>query len=412
MPVSTISGEIMTTNPIQIQKEHRFNEIRSRKKVEIDDLNTTAHNKQLLKTFLYSYLKSQNLHPNTSTRYEYSLTKFLDFFDNKLDLDKATKDDIVKAMARMNSSNLAAETKRKIVVHVKVFYRYLLGEDEYYPKQVSWLKTSVKHDSKIMPADLFTMDELMRIIENGRSVRDKAILALLAEWGLRVSELTSMKVKSVQLNQSQITVSGKTGQGVPLPIIMSKPYLVMHMENMKYASPEEPLWQSEGTWKKKNVPITNAAVNKMLKQAAKDAGIKKNRVYVHLLRHSSATRNAPLYTTAIMNKLYRWSPTSNMHATYTHLNDNAVTEAVLRANGMALEQPQAQVLQKKCGACSKDNPNTFSYCQACGYNLNSPTTTLQKDVKNIRELIVEELKDPKLLEDVIHAYLSKNKKQQ
>ena len=397
----------MKQKTVIVQKGN-FNKIRSRKRVEIDDIMTSPKNKEAIRNFL-SYLKGRNLNYRTLGRYQYSLTKFLDFFKNDLDFDKATREDIINAMAKMNDSDLAAETKRKIVVHVKVFYRHLLGDDEYYPKQVSWLKTTVDKNTKILPADLLTLDELMRIIEHGNSIRDKAILAILAEWGLRVSELTSMKVKSVQLDESQITVKGKTGQGVPIPIVMSKPYLVLHMENMKNADPDDPLWQSEGTWKNKKVPISNAAVNKMLKQAAKDAGVKK-RIYVHLLRHSSATRNAPLYTTAIMNKLYRWSPTSNMHATYTHLNDNAVKDAVMRVNGLTPDTPIHQALMRKCGACGTENPNTFSYCKSCGYDLSKPETSYQQDKKNIRELIVDQLKDPKLLEEVIHSYLLEERK--
>ena len=388
--------------------EPRYNKIRSQKRVEVEDLNTTHKNKEAIRDFTTAYLSGRGVKPVTISRYYYSLGKFLDYFDSKLDFDKAKREDIMRAMGKVNSSGLASETKRKISISIKVFYKFLLGNGETYPVQVSWIKTNVSKEKKILPSDLLSYEECLKIIEKGRSVRDKAILALLTEWGLRVSELTSMKVKSVQLNENQITVRGKTGQRT-IPLVMSKPYLIAHMENMKAAEPEAPLWQSEGTWKYKAVPITNAAVNKMLKIAAKDAGIKKSRIYVHLLRHSSATRNATIYSTDVMNMLYGWTPSSSMHATYVTLNAGSVKKAVFEANGIT-DKKEIIKPTKECGMCGEANPNTYSFCCKCGYDLSKPPTTYKKDKDNIKELITESLKDPKLLEEVIHNYLMEEHK--
>lgn len=391
-------------------KEPRYNEIRSRKFIPIADLKTTSENKKAIKKFIEEYLpKVRKLNPSTIQRYYYCLTKLVEYFDPELDFKEASKDTIISVLGAIGESDLAEETKRKISIGTKVFYKFLLDDDEprSYPKQVSWIKTSVAYESKLKAPDLLPLESLIKIIERGRSIRDKAILAILVEWGLRVSELTTMRINSVRLDEGQITVTGKTGTRT-LFLTMAKPYLTIHMENMKHAAPEDYLWQAEGTWKNKKAPITNAAVNKMLKIAAKDAGIKRD-VWVHYLRHCSASRNAPYYSTDIMNYLYGWSKSSGMHSIYISLTGAQAKEAVMRRYGLDEKQKEEQI-QKECKSCGKSNPITYSFCYSCGYDLSKPKSSYQESKDAIKGLIVEQLKDPKLLEDVIHAYLLEDKK--
>jgi integrase len=59
--------------------------------------------------------------------------------------------------------------------------------------------------------------------------------------------------------------------------------------------------------------------NRRLKHIARQAGITK-RVFNHMLRHGSATRNAQFLTDSELKIMYGWAMGSKMPAVYVHLS--------------------------------------------------------------------------------------------
>ena len=97
-----------------------------------------------------------------------------------------------------------------------------------------------------------------------------------------------------------------------------------------------------------------------------------------------------------------------MAATYVHLSGRDIDNAVLQANGAKIDnsviEPKLKV--KVCSRCQFSNPIESKYCNRCGAPLDA---TLLMEVQNketdIRQGIAEALKDPKAIEDIVHAYL-------
>ena len=189
-------------------------------------------NEKALKEHM-DWLRANGANVRTVLKHLYHLERFLNALDKKVILDKATRQDIEHAMAKVEASEYADETKSQIKVVTKAFYKHRLGEDLYYPKIVAWIK-SAKKSKRMLPEDILSEEEILRMIDAANNDRDKAITALLFDSGIRMGELMSLRVKDVDLSEklAHITVNGKTGMR-RIPIMFSVPYVTRYLESIK-----------------------------------------------------------------------------------------------------------------------------------------------------------------------------------
>ena len=80
------------------------------------------------------------------------------------------------------------------------------------------------------------------MIRTARNIRDKAIIALLFDAGIRSGELLNMKIKDVDFNteSAHITVNGKTGMR-KVPILFSAPYIARYLDEIRTKLPPSAL---------------------------------------------------------------------------------------------------------------------------------------------------------------------------
>lgn len=118
---------------------------------------------------------------------------------------------------------------------------------------------------------------------NGR--RDSAIILWLYDTGLRVSEATSVRLRDIDFENSQVTVRRKmhkTGTVVFSYRTTRAVKAYLRYERIGY-SESDFLFVSE-----QNTPLDRYSVRLLLHRAAKRSGIDKARVSPHKLRHSFA----------------------------------------------------------------------------------------------------------------------------
>ena len=113
----------------------------------LDDPKIYPANKEAARKRIAS-MTAKGMNPRTIIRDIYTLKLFLETLGNK-HYKKATKEDLEEIFTKIERGGYSDSTKEKIRVAAKTFYRYLLGEDMYYPKQVAWIR--VKKKSKPYP---------------------------------------------------------------------------------------------------------------------------------------------------------------------------------------------------------------------------------------------------------------------
>jgi integrase len=375
------------------------------KKID-DNALILPENKKLIRSFVI-YLKARGSKPATVWRHVYSYGKLLDAFNHEVNILKATREDTVEAVAKIEGLRLEPVTKAKVKATLKFMFKHFNGEDLYYPKEIAWIRTTVRKEGKLMPSDLLSDEEILKMLGNARNLRDVAIIALLADAPMRTHELLLLKRKNLVIDTDQpyviIPEDTKTGTR-RIPLINSVPYLAQYLNAFKRLELDDPLFMHE-LWNEDKRPLNSDALRMMLKKVGKRAGIKK-RIYPYLFRHTVITRYANKLSNAQLEKVAGWRHGTDMHMTYEHLSDLDVTKAVAKANGLKVSEEEVKPRIVLCPRCKYTNAKDSLYCTRCGSVLSIETAMQEeKDKQSLDQAIAKYLSDPKHFEETAHQVL-------
>jgi len=223
-------------------------------------------------------------------------------------------------------------------------------------------KDRVNELNFLTPEDMLTEKDIEALIRAAGSARDKAIIATLAETGIRPSELFKLQIKDVHLSSQvkMITIYGK-GRQRTRPIIGCVPYLADWLNiHPKGDDPQAPLFTKKdgrlpGYW----------TIAKVIRLAFKRAKIKKPAM-LKLFRHSANTYLYSKFPQEIAGKLQGHVPGSQMARHYVHLNTKQVTDEYSSLYGL---KPQEEVrpflMPKACAICGLENLPDKVACERC-----------------------------------------------
>ena len=332
------------------------------------------------------FLELNNRKEKTIVRRLQELRSILKEF--KKDAKKVTKEDIESIALWINKSERASISKDKMRLTLKNFYKWLYQSDEY-PDLVRWIKLSNAETKKLPAEVLLTEEDIAKLIEACKNQRDKALIALLWDTGMRIGELLTLRIQDLTFQKegmSYVRLSGKTGDR-RTPIIFSTPYLVNYLNDVrKHANPEDRLFVIINHGTITNNPMDYPSIRKILKQLKERSQITK-RVYPHLFRHSRATFYANSLTEQQLKAVFGWSGASKMAAVYVHLSGKDVDNAVLKANGIehSYEAHKPSLTIKTCPKCREVNEATAKYCVRCGSPLDLNAIAEQLDVYVVKK---------------------------
>lgn len=131
-----------------------------------------------------------------------------------------------------------------------------------------------------------TTSELQRLIDGASSIRDKALIALFVDTGIRRFEASELLASDVDFKEKLILV--RNGKGNKLRMLPMSPRLVRYLKELTEPGVDKPLFRS-----KTNENLGIRQVNRIVALAAKYAKIKNPNpryanVTCHLIRHSFA----------------------------------------------------------------------------------------------------------------------------
>ncbi len=181
----------------------------------------------------------------------------------------------------------------------KRYISYLMSERKYSPGSVNLALSSLKFShneilqnkafngvkapklDKKLPTVL-TKEEIKRMLSAIQNPKHKLLIEFLYSSGLRVSECMSLKLDDLDLIEKIGKV--KHGKGNKERYFILSDSLMQHLNDFMIKKKD----QSPYIFSVKSRPITIRQAQKVVKEAAKKAGIKK-RVFCHALRSSFAT---------------------------------------------------------------------------------------------------------------------------
>ncbi len=315
-------------------------------------------------------------------------------------MDKLNRADFDKLLdylnKRVKDKTITEGTKWKDVNIARLFFKWKAPKVDLSDIKVKVMPT------RIVNSDLITDDEQRKLVEAADLPRDKAIIALLLESGLRVGELLNMRIKDVQFDQfgAKIEVNGKSGRRV-VRIVNCVPLLSEYLQNHpKRSNSNYAFWYAVKT-NGKNAPLGYDGITCMLKTLKKKAGITR-RIHAHLWRHSAATRIGTKLNNALAKQYFGWKQSSRMLDVYFNLAGDESGDEILKLNGIIKENgaEEETIKLQRCSICKFDNDPYKNMCGKCGKPLTveaaleAENEQLRKQAEVIKEMVLAEIRTP------------------
>ncbi len=231
----------------------------------------------------------KSLSPNTVECYMRDLAEFAHFVLRMYDVppQRVEPQRIERYMAWLYDQGRRRTSQARRLSGIKSFYNYLLLGD-----RIDTLPTEFVESPKFgrtLP-DVLTVEEVDRIISvidisTAKGIRDSAMLEVLYSCGLRVSELTSLRLGDLFFGEGYIRIVGKGDKERIVPVSSAaRDKVQLYMERRK------PRRDSEDTLflNNRGQALTRIMVFTIIRKAALMAGIDK-RISPHTFRHSYAT---------------------------------------------------------------------------------------------------------------------------
>lgn len=245
------------------------------------------------------YLKiERGLSPNSITNYAYDIKKLMRYLElhemviSPLDIDHTTIQPFIYEI----SKNMNARSQARIISGLRSFFSYLVFEDYRTINPFDHIE-SPKIGRKLPDTlSLKDIDNLIGAVDltkeyNGVRLgeRDRTILETLYSCGLRVSELTHLKISDLFFEEGFIKVTGKGDKQRFVPIGNStQKYIAIYKDEVRTKIKVQKEFKDTLFLNHKGKQLTRAMIFTMIKRLAEKIELNKI-ISPHTFRHSFAT---------------------------------------------------------------------------------------------------------------------------
>jgi len=248
--------------------------------------------KKYIEEFINYLAVERGLAHNTILAYQRDLAKYSSYLSKKgiKTIEKIVKDHITGYMFDQKEKGLSANSICRNLAAIKMFHRFLVRERLIQVNPSNLIETPKIW--KRVP-DVLTTAEIESMIKasggkNWQSVRDKAILELFYASGMRVSELSNLKIENVNCELGYVRCIGKGQKERIIPIGRRAVEAVQkYNEEVRDRLSKDKMNYSLFL-SRLGKKISRQSLWKIIKQYAKKAKVKKE-IKPHTLRHSFAT---------------------------------------------------------------------------------------------------------------------------
>ncbi len=289
--------------------------------------------KLLIKRFLTYLRLEQSLSDNSISAYLHDIELFMQYLES-INHSKLLKDirqeNIEDFIANLYELGLSANSQARILSGIKKFYAYLIQEKlvEENPTQLISSPSIGRH----IP-DILSYEEICSMIENidlslPFGHRNKAIIEIMYGCGLRVSEVTSLKISNIYIKDEFIRIFGKGDKERLVPISPSTiKTLYLYIDGERKSQNISPKHTDTLFINRRGSCLSRQMIFLIIKDLAEKAGIKKN-IGPHTIRHSFATHL--LEGGADLRAVQQMLGHSSISTTeiYTHISDQYLREVI------------------------------------------------------------------------------------
>ena len=244
--------------------------------------------RNLITQFLHYISVERGFSPRTIKAYEHDLNKFVGFLEatNKTNIESVSRDDVRKFISRCAQTNGAVTYARKLS-SIKSFFKYLKRDGVISDNPAADIETPKLPQRE--PSYL-TQEEYQKLLSTVKRAadpyylaRDLAVVTTFLGTGVRLSELVGLTLNSVNLQASQESIRVQ-GKGNKERIVPLNKEVVAALQ--KYIKGRPEVETNHLFVSRLGNGLCAGSVYHLIKRYIKEAGIKKEKVGVHTLRHT------------------------------------------------------------------------------------------------------------------------------
>ena len=232
--------------------------------------------------------------PNTISAYINDIAKFeqyLEFANKKPELKEITTADLKHFISWINELGMQASSQSRVISGLKSFFSFLLLEGII--SEDPTLLLEMPRITKKLP-DTLNVEEINAIINavdasKPEGIRNKALLEVLYGCGLRVTELTTLRISNLYPTAEYLKVIGKGNKERIVPVgSTALKLLKIYLEEVRVHIGVKKNYEDFIFLSRLGTTLSRVSVFNMVKEMVEKAGIKKS-VSPHTFRHSFAT---------------------------------------------------------------------------------------------------------------------------
>ena len=270
-----------------------------------------------LKLFFEFLENDKKLSDNTLQSYKRDIKQFKEYLNQKgKDYSNITKEDMKEYIEHLQSIGKKASTISRCIASIRSFYQYELKNKKVEQDPTDQIQ-SPKIEKRV--PSVLTSKEVALLLEQPKDVdlkgiRDKAMLEFAYATGMRVTEIISLNLEDVNIEEGYVTCkNGSKQRNIPLGT-MSLKALKEYIENargilIKDESEKSLFVNINGK------RLTRQGFWKIIKYYKEQAHITKD-ITPHVLRHSFATH--------LITKWSRFKSNSNNAWTFRYIFNTSI----------------------------------------------------------------------------------------
>lgn len=248
-----------------------------------------------------------------------------------------TSDNVRSFMAHLDALGMADTTVARKLSAIKQFHVFLHSEGIAHANPAHIVQGPRRKPALPKTLQLSERDRLLEAAARNcsgkegqglfKALRLQCLIELLAATGLRVSELVGLHYAAVMADREMIVIKGKGGRQRMVPLSgRAQAVLQRYAEALKQQSSGPPLWlfPSHGA----GGALTRQHFALQLKELARQAGLRAERISPHVLRHGFASNllNHGVDLRAVQQMLGHADIATTQ--IYTHINPERLSSAV------------------------------------------------------------------------------------
>ena len=241
-----------------------------------------------------SYLRiERGLSKNTIENYSFDIERLCHFLEKNgiiispIHIDEETVQQFIYAI----SKQVNPRSQARIISGLKSFFSYLIFEDFRDNNPLELIETPKTGRKLPDTLSLAEIDSLIAAIDltTNEGERNRAMLETLYGCGLRVSELTALKISDLFFEEGFIKITGKGNKQRFVPVgNLTQKYIQIYKDTMRVHLNIKKGFEDTLFLNRRGNQLTRAMIFTIIKDLAVKIDLNKN-ISPHTLRHSFAT---------------------------------------------------------------------------------------------------------------------------